>query len=121
MLDLYLPEDTSGECPVVLYLHGGAFMVGSKANNAEERLIPVAQSGIAIASAEYRFSDVATSPAQVHDVKAAVRRLHANAAERGYDAERVGAWGESAGGYLALMLGLTDGSPEHVCARRAPR
>ncbi len=113
MLDLYLPEDTNGECPVVLYLHGGAFMVGSKANNAEERLIPVAQSGIAIASAEYRFSDVATYPAQVHDVKAAVRWLRANAAEHGYGAERVGAWGASAGGYLALMLGLTDGSPEH--------
>jgi len=113
MLDLYLPDDTNDECPVVLYLHGGAFMVGSKANNAEERLIPVARSGIAIASAEYRFSDVATYPAQVHDVKAAVRWLRGNAGDHGYRAERVGAWGASAGGYLALMLGLTAGSPEH--------
>lgn len=113
MLDLYLPDDTNDECPVVLYLHGGAFMVGSKANNAEERLVPVARSGIAIASAEYRFSDVATYPAQVHDVKAAVRWLRGNAGDHGYRAERVGAWGASAGGYLALMLGLTAGSPEH--------
>lgn len=113
MLDLYLPEDTRGECPVVLYLHGGAFMVGSKANNAEERLVPVAKAGIAVASAEYRFSDVATYPAQVHDVKAAVRWLRANADEHGYRSERVGAWGASAGGYLALMLGLTAGSTEH--------
>jgi acetyl esterase/lipase len=112
-LDLYLPEDANGECPVVLYLHGGAFMVGSRANNAEERLIPVARSGIAIASAEYRFSDVATYPSQVHDVKAAVRWLRANASGYGYSANRVGAWGASAGGYLALMLGLTAGSPEH--------
>ena len=112
-LDLYMPEGTNGDCPVVLYLHGGAFMVGSKANNVEERLIPVARNGIAIASAEYRFSDVATYPAQVHDVKAAVRWLRANADEYGYSAERVGAWGASAGGYLALMLGLTAGSHEH--------
>ena len=112
LLDLYVPEDAR-ECPVVLYLHGGAFMVGSKANNAQERLIPVARSGIAIASAEYRFSDVATYPAQVHDVKAAVRWLRANAASYGWSAERVGAWGASAGGYLALMLGVTAGSDEH--------
>jgi acetyl esterase/lipase len=52
-------------------------MVGSRANNAAERLVPVAKSGIAIASAEYRFSDVAIYPAQVHDVKAAVRWLRA--------------------------------------------
>jgi acetyl esterase/lipase len=113
LLDLYLPEDTNDEYPVVLYLHGGAFMVGSRANNAQERLIPVARAGIAIASAEYRFSDVATYPAQVHDVKAAVRWLRASAAEHGYSAERVGAWGASAGGYLALMLALTVGSREH--------
>jgi acetyl esterase/lipase len=113
LLDLYVPDGGGEERPVVLYLHGGAFMVGSKANNAEERLIPVAQSGIAIASAEYRFSDVATYPAQVHDVKAAVRWLRANAFEYGYRAERVGAWGASAGGYLALMLGLTADSPDH--------
>ena len=113
LLDLYLPERAGGECPVVLYLHGGAFMVGSKADHAEERLLPVARSGIAIASAQYRFSDVATYPAQVHDVKAAVRWLRANAAEHGYRAERVGAWGASAGGYLALMLGLTAGSSVH--------
>jgi acetyl esterase/lipase len=113
LLDLYVPEGADGECPVVLYLHGGAFMLGSKANNAEERLIPVARNGIAIASAEYRFSDVATYPAQVHDVKAAVRWLRARASEYGWSADRVGAWGASAGGYLALMLGLTADSEEH--------
>lgn len=113
LLDLYLPERADGECPIVLYLHGGAFMVGTKADHAQERLLPVARSGIAIASAQYRFSDVATYPAQVHDVKAAVRWLRAHAAEYGYRAERVGAWGASAGAYLALMLGLTAGSDEH--------
>jgi acetyl esterase/lipase len=109
-LDLYLPEVEAGRCPVVLYLHGGGFMVGDKAAYAQERLVPVARAGIAVASAQYRFTDVATYPAQVHDVKAAVRWLRAHADEHGYSAERVGAWGASAGGYLALMLGLTAGS-----------
>lgn len=112
-LDLHLPGDRSGDCPIVLYLHGGGFMVGSRTDWAQERLAPVARAGIAVASAQYRFSDVATHPAQVHDVKAAVRWLRGHAAEHGCAAERVGAWGASAGGYLALMLGLTAGSPEH--------
>jgi acetyl esterase/lipase len=112
-LDLHLPEDRREPCPIVLYLHGGAFMVGAKEDNAEARLAPVARSGIGVASASYRFSDVAQYPAQLHDVKAAVRWLRAHAAEYGYRAERVGAWGASAGGYLALMLGLTGGSREH--------
>jgi acetyl esterase/lipase len=112
-LDLYLPADRREPCPIVLYLHGGGFMVGAKDNNAEERLVPVARAGIGVASASYRFTDVAHYPAQVHDVKAAVRWLRAHAAEYGYRGDRVGAWGASAGGYLALMLGLTAGSPPH--------
>jgi acetyl esterase/lipase len=111
-LDLYLPkfEFESAPCPVVLYLHGGGFMGGDKIAYADERLVPMARSGIAVASASYRFTDVATYPAQVHDVKAAVRWLRAHADEHGYRAHRVGAWGASAGGYLALMLGVTAGS-----------
>lgn len=112
-LDLYLPARPDGACPVVLYLHGGGFMVGARTDYAQERLEPVARSGLAIASAQYRFSDVATYPAQIHDAKAAVRWLRASAAEHGFSAERVGAWGASAGGYLALMLGVTPDSPEH--------
>ncbi len=112
-LDLYLPTERPGGCPVVLYLHGGAFMVGDRTAFAQERLEPVARAGIAIASAQYRFSDIATYPAQVHDVKAAVRWLRAHAGDYGYSAERVGAWGASAGGYLALMLGVTSGSADH--------
>jgi acetyl esterase/lipase len=112
-LDLYLPEDRREPCPIVLYLHGGAFMVGAKEDNADPRLAPVARSGIGVASASYRFTDAARYPAQLHDVKAAVRWLRAHAADYGYRGERVGAWGASAGGYLALMLGLTAGSREH--------
>jgi carboxylesterase type B len=50
-LDLHLPEDRQEPCPIVLYLHGGAFMVGAKEDNAEVRLAPVARGGIGVASA----------------------------------------------------------------------
>lgn len=112
-LDLYLPAGADRRPPVVLYLHGGGFVGGDRTAYAQQRLVPVARHGIAVASAQYRFSDVAVYPSQVHDVKAAVRWLRAHAAEHGYAAERVGAWGASAGGYLALMLGVTAGSAEH--------
>src|SRR5690606_22188348 len=79
---------------------------------AAERLEPLARRGIAVAAASYRFSDVATYPAQLHDAKAAVRWVRANAEDHGLSAERVGAWGFSAGGHLALLLGLTGGRDE---------
>lgn len=108
-LDLHLPAQHDGACPVVLYLHGGGFMAGTRKSFAQERFVPAARAGIAVASAQYRFTDVATHPAQIHDVKAAVRWLRANAARYGCGDQRIGAWGASAGGYLALMLGVTDG------------
>jgi acetyl esterase/lipase len=110
-LDLHLPAPHDDACPVVLYLHGGGFMVGTRKAFAQERFAPAARAGIAVASAEYRFTDVATHPAQIHDAKAAVRWLRANAARYGWRRERIGVWGASAGGYLALMLGVTAGVP----------
>jgi acetyl esterase/lipase len=109
-LDLYRPA-IAGPVPVVVYFHGGGWMGGHRRAAAHERLVPVAREGIAVASASYRFSDAATHPAQVHDAKAAVRWLRANGAEHGLRTDRIGAWGASAGGYLALMLGLTAGDP----------
>ena len=67
----------------------------------------VAQAGIAVASVDYRLSGEATWPAQLHDAKAAVRWLRARADELGIDPDRIAAWGESAGGHLAELLGLT--------------
>jgi acetyl esterase/lipase len=110
-LDLYRPA--GAQAPVtVLYMHGGGFAVGDRAAYAAERLTPIAERGVAVASASYRFSDVATYPSQVHDVKGAVRWLRAHGGELGLATERLGAWGASAGGYLALMLGLTAGNAE---------
>ena len=81
-LDLYRPSAVEPRA-TVLYLHGGGWAVGHRTAFAEERLVPVARHGVAIASASYRFTDVATYPAQVHDVKGAVRWLRAHASELG--------------------------------------
>jgi acetyl esterase/lipase len=65
-----------------------------------------------MACIEYRHSDQAIFPAQIHDVKLAVRWLHANAYYYGVDPARFGAWGDSAGGHLAALLGTSGGVPE---------
>lgn len=110
-LDLYRPVG-AGAAKTVLYLHGGGWAVGARNAYADERLVPIAARGVAVASASYRFTDVATYPAQVHDAKGAVRWLRAHGDELGLATERIGAWGASAGGFLALTLGLTAGVAE---------
>jgi acetyl esterase/lipase len=110
-LDLYRPAGAEAQA-TVLYLHGGGWALGDKGAHAQERLVPVAQRGVAVASSSYRFTDVATFPSQVHDAKGAVRWLRAHGDELGLATVRIGAWGASAGGYLALMLGLTAGVAE---------
>jgi acetyl esterase/lipase len=112
-LDLHLPPQADGPAPVVVFLHGGGWRVGSRhtPGPAYQGWTPtpferVAQAGIAVASIDYRLSGEATFPAQLHDAKAAVRWLRARAGEIGLDPERVAAWGESAGGHLAELLGL---------------
>ena len=100
-LDLYIPA-IRGPYPVVLWIHGGAFRMGSKADR-----VPLAMlnRGYAIAAINYRLSQHAIFPAQIEDCKSAVRWLHAHAGKYDLDNTRFVAWGESAGGYLAAMLG----------------
>ena len=115
-LDLYLPPaaDVDTATPVVVFLHGGGWRLGSRrslgpsyAGTTPHPFEQVAAAGIAVASADYRLSGERTWPVQLHDAKAAVRWLRARGPETGLDPERIGAWGESAGGHLALLLGLT--------------
>jgi acetyl esterase/lipase len=116
-LDLYLPGD--GLAPVAVFVHGGGWRLGSRhtlgpayAGRRPPPFEEVARAGIAVASVDHRLSGEARWPAQLHDVKAAVRWLRARAGELGVDPERVYAWGESAGGHLAALLGLTAGDRE---------
>lgn len=111
-LDLYLPEG-SGPFPLVMMVHGGGFMFGDKADGAG--LTGVDQllaAGYAVASINYRLSGEAQYPAQIHDAKAAVRFLRANAAQYNLDSDNFGAWGASAGGNLVALLGTTCGVTE---------
>ena len=107
-LDLYLPEQPATDrLPVIVFLHGGGWMQGDKADGARRLLPFVAAGRYAGVSAGYRLSGEATWPAQIHDAKAAVRWVRANAAEHGLDPEHIAVWGRSAGAHLALMLGAT--------------
>ncbi len=106
-LDLYLPEDAPHPLPVILWIHGGGWVTGDKAGGPA---IQFATKGFAVASMNYRYSRHATFPAQLHDCKAAVRWLRANAKTYSLDPANIGAWGASAGGHLASMLGLTNGN-----------
>jgi acetyl esterase/lipase len=108
-LDLYRPDGVDNP-PVALYLHGGGWAVGARTDRVEERVRPVVAEGIAIASASYRLTDVASWPAQRDDVVAAVRFLRDNARQLGVRGDRIGAWGSSAGGHLALMAALAGGA-----------
>lgn len=111
-LDLYLPEPENrrgdGPIPLIIYIHGGAFMFGSKASPLmPSRLLTT---GIAIASLDYRLSGDAIFPAAQQDCKSAVRWLRAHAGEYNLDPSRFVAWGESAGAHMASMLGVTSAS-----------
>jgi acetyl esterase/lipase len=115
-LDLWVP-DTVSLPPVVVWVHGGAWMTGHR------RLLPpglrpgqlfeeLLAAGLAVASIDYRHAREAPFPAQLHDAKAAVRWLRQRADELGVDAGRVGIGGESAGGHLAALVGLTADRPD---------
>jgi acetyl esterase/lipase len=105
-LDLYLPEG-DGPFPLIINVHGGGFMMGDKSNPAEADTFLA--NGYAVASVDYRLSGEALAPAQIQDLKAAVRWLRANAQAYNLDPERFAAFGQSAGGNLVALLGTSCG------------
>lgn len=107
LLDIHMPANVENP-PLVLFIHGGGWRGGARKNC---RLEWVTGHGYAVASIEYRFSQEALFPAQIHDCKGALRWLRAHADEYGYDASRVIVSGTSAGGHLAALMG-TSGDVE---------
>ncbi len=106
-LDIYLPEGLDGPFPVIVQIHGGAVSVGEKRDRQLNPVLSALSRGYAVAAVNYRLSWEAKFPAAIYDVKAAVRYIRANALKYHLDPARIAAWGDSAGGYLAAMLGVT--------------
>ena len=106
-LDLYLPEDGQGPFPTVVFVHGGAFMFGDKAENQLMPFLFGLYRGYAVAGVNYRLSGEACFPAGLQDVKAAIRYLRANADRYNLDPGRFAAGGGSAGGNLSAMVCVT--------------
>ncbi|WP_425101847.1 alpha/beta hydrolase fold domain-containing protein [Tropicibacter sp. S64] len=117
MLDLRVPQGP-GPHPLVIYIHGGAWYLGTpKYNNAALRALRIEDrlldAGYAMARISYRLSSEAKWPAQLHDCKAAVRFLRHHAGRFALDPDRFAVMGESAGGHLAAMVALTGDDPAH--------
>ncbi len=104
-LDLILHQPDEGEGhPLVVYIHGGGWKGGSPKSCP---LTYLTDHGYAVASISYRLTDKAIFPAQIHDCKAAVRWLRANADKYGYSTNRIAVAGSSAGGHLAALIGTS--------------
>ena len=109
-LDLYIPDGADGEKPkLYVIIHGGGFITNdSQCRQALLMYRYFRDHGYACASVNYRLAQEAPFPAALSDCKAAIRFLRAHADQYGYDADHIAVFGESAGGYLAVMCGVTD-------------
>jgi len=110
-MDIYYPRKASGLFPVVVYVHGGAWASGDRTwVTALLDIGVLLDRGYMICAIDYRLAPRYKFPAQIEDAKCALRFLRANASNYGIDPARIGAWGESAGGHLSALLGVTDSS-----------
>jgi acetyl esterase/lipase len=111
-LDVYLPDDEKGPFPVIVSIHGGAFMGCDKADMQVLPMLEGLKRGYAVVAINYRLSWEAKFPALIQDGKAAIRWIRANAAQYNFKSDKIAAWGGSAGGYMASMLGTSAGIAE---------
>lgn len=120
-LDLYLPSTGARPLPLVIWIHGGGWRGGTKAN--PRSALQLLARGYAVASVEYRLSGEAIFPAAIEDCKAAVSFLRLNAGKYHLDPNHFGVWGSSAGGHLVALLGTTNDVRDfdtHDVCRQAP-
>jgi acetyl esterase/lipase len=112
LLDLYYPTTIRHpRAPVILWIHGGTWMHGSRSSASGDRQVAQLRSnGFAVAAMDYTLAPANRFPAQIQDLTCGVRYLRANHADLALDPGRIGALGVSAGGHLAAMLGVDDGS-----------
>src|SRR5688572_22247069 len=107
-LDLHVPAEKA-RSPLIVWVHGGAWRSGSKSNM---HLAKVVEEGYAVASVDYRLSTDAKFPAQIHDLKAAIRFLRGHGSQWALLAETVVIAGDSAGAHLAALVGVSNGHAE---------
>jgi acetyl esterase/lipase len=108
-LDIFLSKDRkkNEKFPIIVYIHGGGWKNGSK-ESAIGKLAPYLTTGsFAVAAINYRLSEESIWPSQIHDCKAAIRWLKGNAKKYGLDPLRLAVWGNSAGGHLVAMMGVS--------------
>ena len=111
-MDIDFPRQAENAAmPIAVYVHGGAWSSGDKGSGPGMLDMPeLLARGYIVAAVNYRLAPQYKFPAQIEDVKCAIRFLRANASDLHIDPNRVGAWGSSAGGHLVALLGLTDAS-----------
>jgi acetyl esterase/lipase len=107
-LDLYLPRGKARE-PLIVWVHGGAWRSGSKKSMPLSKLV---EEGYPVASVDYRLSTQAKFPAQVHDIKAAIRFLRGHGERWHLPKKKIVVAGDSAGGHLAALVGVSNGNAE---------
>jgi acetyl esterase/lipase len=107
LFDLYKPRTATGPFPLVIWVHGGSWRYLDKSHMDPPRALIC--NGYAVASIDYRLTTEAIFPAQIRDVKAAIRHLRANASMYGVDPNRIAIFGSSAGGHLAALAGTSGG------------
>ena len=108
-MDAYLPEIKEGQkVPAILFIHGGAWWMGSARGNNTYLTDQLVKAGYAVFALNYRLTNEAIFPRQINDAKAAVRWIRAHAKEYGIDADHIGTIGDSSGGHMAGMLGTTS-------------
>jgi acetyl esterase/lipase len=111
LMDVFVPSNSFARpLPVAAYIHGGGWVSGDQSEGLllDEVRDELLGRGYVVVSLDHRLGGAAQWPAQINDVKCAVRHLRANAGDYGFDGVRIGVWGASTGGHLASMLGVTD-------------
>jgi len=110
-LDVYKPRDGRKNCPVLLQVHGGAWILGSKNEQGIPLMMQMAARGWVCVSVDYRLSPHATFPDHLIDLKRSIKWIHEHGAEHGANPDFVVATGGSAGGHLSSLLALTANDP----------
>lgn len=103
LMDIFLPEEGEGPFPVVIDIHGGGYFYGCRSSVRMEPVLELIHHGYVVVTLDYTLSPYGKFPLQIHELKAAIRYLRANAEKYYIDSGHIGLWGLSAGAHLAAL------------------